>query len=553
MSHRSGRNRRARAGVVSLVLYAALLPPLSGCSDAGPTSPNQFVSSALALTLPPEIEEGQTVQASLGAGGEGAIWVTSDPTVATVDGRGMIRGRKAGEVQILAAKGGNSANARLKVRGMKVEISPDSATIASVGGTAQLQALVTYKDGTPVPNPDLQWSSTNDGIATVDGGGKVVGRAVGLALIAVVSSGRSDTVPVRVGQAAVASVAVAPSSATLDVGKAVQLSATVRDTESNIVASARVSWTSSNSSVALVDATGGVTALAGGSATVTAAFQGKSGSAQITVNAPAAAPASPPPAAGGAMEPSGSSVITDRNFATKASVIYDTVGSQGWGTEEAKSSQISIIDVTGAPISATKAAKFRFPQGSIANEATYTPGLCWKALQASKRTLYARFAMRFSPNFVFNYGSGNQKMMLATTNGAGARLLLSFITYEGDRSAGYATPGHPINIDMILNDNINGGRHVRLSNNIWNPSVTRGDWHVFEVMAVLNDANAKNGILRVRMDGKDIASHANVEYLPAGLTGSWSSWKVAPYWGGGGGTIPEDMDIQLDHVYISQK
>ncbi len=66
-------------------------------------------------------------------------------------------------------------------------------------------------------------------------------------------------------------------------GTTVQLSAEVRDQNARVMAGATVTWTSSASSVATVDASGLVTGVAAGTATITASTGSASGSAVVTV------------------------------------------------------------------------------------------------------------------------------------------------------------------------------------------------------------------------------------------------------------------------------
>ena len=64
-----------------------------------------------------------------------------------------------------------------------------------------------------------------------------------------------------------------------------QLTATVLDQNGAVMAGAAVTWVSSSSSVASVSSTGLVTAVADGTATVTATTGSASGTASVTVNA----------------------------------------------------------------------------------------------------------------------------------------------------------------------------------------------------------------------------------------------------------------------------
>ncbi len=79
-------------------------------------------------------------------------------------------------------------------------------------------------------------------------------------------------------------VSVSPATDELTAwGATVQLSAEVRDQNARVVGGATVTWTSSASSVATVDASGLVTAAGNGMATITASAGSASGSAVVTV------------------------------------------------------------------------------------------------------------------------------------------------------------------------------------------------------------------------------------------------------------------------------
>src|SRR5207253_5779296 len=83
--------------------------------------------------------------------------------------------------------------------------------------------------------------------------------------------------------APVASVAVAPATASLTVGQTAQLTATPKDSAGTALTGRTVTWASSNTAVATVGPSGLVTSKAAGSATITATSEGKAGSATVTV------------------------------------------------------------------------------------------------------------------------------------------------------------------------------------------------------------------------------------------------------------------------------
>src|SRR5439155_18708328 len=68
-------------------------------------------------------------------------------------------------------------------------------------------------------------------------------------------------------------------------GQTVQLTATPRDANGNVLSGRTITWSSDNATVATVSTSGLVTAKVAGSAMITATSEGQSGSASITVTA----------------------------------------------------------------------------------------------------------------------------------------------------------------------------------------------------------------------------------------------------------------------------
>ena len=99
-------------------------------------------------------------------------------------------------------------------------------------------------------------------------------------LVLIACSDSSDPVtPVK----AVATVAVSPSAPALTVGQTVQLSATLKDADGNMLTGRTVEWSSSSSATATVSASGVVIAVAEGAATISARSEGKTGQVEVTV------------------------------------------------------------------------------------------------------------------------------------------------------------------------------------------------------------------------------------------------------------------------------
>jgi hypothetical protein len=93
----------------------------------------------------------------------------------------------------------------------------------------------------------------------------------------------------------VGSVQLSPTTATVQVGQTVQLTATTYDTNGHIIDGRPVTWMSERPAVADVNAGGLVTGVAVGQTGITATSDQQSAKAEITVTAAPLPPLPPPP------------------------------------------------------------------------------------------------------------------------------------------------------------------------------------------------------------------------------------------------------------------
>ncbi|MGH7512341.1 MAG: Ig-like domain-containing protein [Gemmatimonadales bacterium] len=165
-----------------------------------------------------------------------------------------------------------------------VEVTPATSSIV-VNGTVQLSAAPKDVGGEPLGGRTVTWSSSAPQVATVSTDGLVTGAAAGSATITATSEGVDGTATVTVTTSAVpvASVTVAPSTPTVSVGAKVQLTATPKDASGNPLTGRVITWATSAPQTATVSATGLVTGVAPGAATITATSEGKDGTANVTV------------------------------------------------------------------------------------------------------------------------------------------------------------------------------------------------------------------------------------------------------------------------------
>lgn len=165
-----------------------------------------------------------------------------------------------------------------------VTVSPAVDTLTALGATVTLTAQARDRDGTLISGATFTWTGTNAAAATVSAG-LVTAVANGATVITATSGGHSASASVVVAQRAT-TVSVAPDAVTLTARGATQsLVAQPRDANGHPVAGAIVTWSSDAPGVASVDAaTGVVTAVNGGAATISAASGGVTGTARVTVH-----------------------------------------------------------------------------------------------------------------------------------------------------------------------------------------------------------------------------------------------------------------------------
>jgi len=258
------------------------------------------VASVTVTPASANLQTGQTVQLTATArdasgnplSGRVMTWTSTNTSIATVNGTGLVSGAGAGSATITATSEGQSGTSTVTVTFVpvaSVTVTPASASV-QVGQTVQLTATPRDANGNALSGRAVTWSSTNTTVATVSGTGLVRGATAGSATITATSEGQSGTSAVTVTVAPVATVTVSPAAAAIQPGQTVQLTATTKDANGNILTGRTVTWVSNSNAAATVSSSGLVTGVATGTALITATSEGKSGGAAIAVGTP------PPPA-----------------------------------------------------------------------------------------------------------------------------------------------------------------------------------------------------------------------------------------------------------------
>lgn len=211
----------------------------------------------------------------------GVTWNSSDAAKATVSPSGQVTGVARGPVTLTASAGGVNGTAAVTVIGVQsVSLAPD--TVSVIVTQSRTLTVTTVLDPGVTVTPTYR--SLDTLIARVDAAGRVTATGTtGLARIEVTAEDKRDTAVVRVVPVPVASVVVSPDVVTRSVGQSIQLIATPRDSVGGAIAGRSTVWSSSDTTRAIVSATGTVTMRSVGSVTIAATIDGKVGTAAISI------------------------------------------------------------------------------------------------------------------------------------------------------------------------------------------------------------------------------------------------------------------------------
>ncbi len=166
-----------------------------------------------------------------------------------------------------------------------VTVSPASATMQALEDTVRFSATVLDQDGRVMAGAVVEWSSSDEAVAVVDGTGLVTAVGNGEATVTAGSGGVVGEVVVTVEQV-VAEIRVMPDSVEFwTVGDTVRLATEALDRNGHTVAGIEMLWSSSDEEVATVDQTGLVTAMRDGTTNVKAAHGPATGTVFVEVKA----------------------------------------------------------------------------------------------------------------------------------------------------------------------------------------------------------------------------------------------------------------------------
>src|SRR2546428_5560242 len=328
------------------------------------------VASVTVSPASASVSTGQTVQLTAtprdanGAPLSGRVvtWSSNNAAVATVNGSGLVTGVATGSATITATSEGQNGTSAISVSVPVASVTVSPATASILGGqTVQLTATPKDANGNVLNGRTVTWTSSNGGVATVNGTGLVTAVAAGTAIITAACESATGTAAITATNVPVASVTVSPATASIQVGHTVQLTATPKDANGNPLSGRTITWATSSALVATVSGTGLAGGVALGSATITATSEGQSGTSSVAVVQP------PPPGSLYPNQPAGFVQLVDQ--AWNAVPPYPATAGSAWWEGEYVANASIVTDAT-APQSPSNVLSCRVPAGTSGGVAT---------------------------------------------------------------------------------------------------------------------------------------------------------------------------------------
>jgi len=372
----------------------------------------------------------------------GVTWSSSASTVASVSNTGLVTGVKGGSATITATSGSIRQTTTITVVALVNSIAVSGGSSAVIGSSLQFAATANFNDGTSQSiTSGATWSSSAPSVATVGATtGLVTAVASGSATIQAAFGGTTGSAVLTVTDNLV-SIAITPSSPSVNVGSTLQLTATgTYQDKSTRDLTGTVLWSSNANSVAKFNSgtPGELNGVAGGSATITATDGPVS--MQVTVAVKAVLQSMSVSPMGPAVQVNGKQQFT-------------AMGSFNDGT---------VSDVTSiATWSSSDTTKASMSTGGLATGVTQGPvTVTAKVTAVNGNLITAQTALNVVPSGPLPNLNGEYTFTLTSADNRGPQFFLGSFTADG---AGHITAGEEdanTGVAGIQNDTLTGSYFI---------------------------------------------------------------------------------------------
>jgi polysaccharide lyase-like protein/Big-like domain-containing protein len=279
-----------------------------------------------------------------------------------------------------------------------------------------------------------------------------------------------------------------------------------------------VAWASSSMSTATVSASGLVTGVAPGTATITASSEGKSGTATVTVSGTSGSVTWP-------NEPAGFIVVEETGWET------GTIGNW-YRIFTSADKPINVASITGSPIGESRALQIDFPQGHQGGGGTELrydiPA------QSQGNEIYVGYYVQVNSQWQ-GHNSAINKMVYLHDGGSA----FSAMWYEM-----FGSGANPLDVYVV---NQSGSGPAGFHENVNQITFGRGQWHKVEIYQKQGASN--NGIVRVWVNGTLAIDRSDVDTRSTPV----DNVTISGIWGGVGDTKNQADFMRFDRIRISKR
>jgi len=651
LSHRLSRYRLV--GLLTILGIAACSSTDSSVTSPGNTQ--DTARNARTVTVTPSALSGtvgQTgqltavVKNGYGQVMTGAIvsWTSNDTAVVKVNASGVATGVGAGSATINASSAGARGTASITVSSGPTATAPgtvsDLTTSAATDSSLSL-SFTEVSDGTGAPASyeirlapgTITWGTAAPAVSGTCGtplagtsvgnkrtctvGGLTAGTSYQFQIVAFRGTLNQNAVfgalsnvatAATVAQMVVGAVVVSPTAISGSIGQTGQFTAAVTDPSGAPLSGQKVSWSSSSNSIVTIDSTGMAKAMGAGSATITAACGGKSGTAAVTVTggstpgAPATITITPSSASlqvGGtqlftaSVKDAGGNVLTGETVSFSSSnLLVGTIGNLT-GIVTALATGTTTITATDGSLHATAtltvAATQPPPSGGWANEpAGFTTIADWgfDALNLNGWTTIWNDAGNgtigldanapasapnvFQIKYPAGFAGGSAPATMYYDHPASKEVYTGFWWKPSSPWQNHSSnvnkilfwytssSANSIDIQMygpapyhlhVVTEFPSGS--IRFQPNVNATAVALGQWHKIEwYIKYATTATSGDGVVKWWLDGVLQGSYANIQTPD---DAGFYEWKLSPTWGGVNDTKSETDYYWFDQAHISHR
>jgi trimeric autotransporter adhesin len=215
-----------------------------------------------------------------------AVWLSSSPSVLTIDENGLATAVSAGTATVTVTSGSVSASTSVTVSTatlVSLAIEPLNSSMP-VGATKQFQATGTFSDSSTQDMTQLVlWSSSAPGVATMTNLGLASSLSTGSTTVTAMQGGISASTTLTVSNVTLVSIAISPSNGRVQKGTSLKFTAVGTYSDGSTATLTNVSWRSSKNNLANMRKNGILHAKKAGTLTVTASAFGVTGSTSVTI------------------------------------------------------------------------------------------------------------------------------------------------------------------------------------------------------------------------------------------------------------------------------